>query len=53
MVNIQIAELEQGLKEAQEQGDVQRQFVLLSQQPELIAMRNDLCKVLGNRVINI
>ena len=53
VVNIQIAELEQGLKDAQEQGDVQRQFVLLSQQPELIAMRNDLCKVLGNRVINI
>lgn len=53
VVNIQIADLEQGLKEAQEKGDVQRQFALLKHQPELLAMRNELCKVLGNRVINI
>ena len=53
VVNIQIAELEQGLKEAQEQGDTQRQFAILAHQPNLIAMRNELCKVLGNRVINV
>ena len=53
VVNTQIAELEQGLKDAQEKGDVQRQFELLKHQPELLAMRNELCKVLGNRVINV
>ena len=53
VVNIQIADLERGLKEAQEKGDVQRQFELLKHQPELLAMRNELCKVLGNRVINV
>ncbi len=53
VVNTQIADLEQGLKDAQEKGDVQRQFELLKHQPELLAMRNELCKVLGNRVINV
>ena len=53
VVNIQIADLERGLKEAQEKGDVQRQFELLKHQPELLTMRNELCKVLGNRVINV
>lgn len=53
VVNAQIADLEKGIKEAQEKGDVQRQFELLKHQPELLAMRNELCKVLGNRVINV
>lgn len=53
VVNMQINELEQNLKAAQEAGDVAQQFALLKHQPELINMRNELCKVLGNRVINI
>jgi len=53
VVNMQIAELEQHLKEAQAANDVDRQMQLLAHQPELLAMRNDLCKILGNRIINI
>ena len=53
VINMQIAGLEQDLKEAQAQGDLQRQFELLKAQPELIATRNELCKILGNRIINI
>ena len=53
VVNMQIAELEQGLKEAEAQGDMQRQFQLLRHQPELLAARNDLCKILGNRVLSV
>ena len=53
VVNMQINELEQNLKAAQEAGDVAQQFALLKHQPELLHMRNELCKVLGNRVINI
>ena len=53
VINIQIAELEQDLKDAETQGDVQRQFQLLAHQPELLQARNELCKILGNRIINI
>jgi len=53
VINMQIADLEQGLKEAQAQGDIKRQFELLKHQPQLLAMRNELCKLLGNRVINV
>ena len=53
VVNMQIAELEQNLKAAQDAGDVTQQFALLKHQPDLLHMRNELCKVLGNRVINI
>jgi len=53
VVNMQINELEQNLKTAQEANDVAQQFALLKHQPELLNMRNELCKVLGNRVINI
>ena len=53
VVNMQIADLEQGLKDAQVNGDVDRQMQLLSHQPELLKARNDLCKLLGNRVISI
>ena len=53
VVNMQINELEQNLKAAQEANDVAQQFALLKHQPELLHMRNELCKVLGNRVINI
>ncbi len=53
VINIQIDDLENRLKQAQASGDVNAQLQLLKHQPELLAARNDLCKVLGNRVINI
>ena len=53
VIDIQINELEQRLKEAQAANDVDRQLQLLAAQPELLHARNDICKILGNRVINI
>lgn len=53
VINIQIAELEQGLQEAQANNDIDRQMQILAHQPELIQARNELCKILGNRVINL
>lgn len=53
VVNLQIEELEAGLKQAQATNDIDRQMALLAHQPELLSMRNELCKILGNRVINI
>lgn len=53
VINIQIAELEENLKQAQEEGNWDRQMQLLAHQPQLLEQRNAICKVLGNRVINI
>ena len=53
IINIQIADLEKGLKEAQETSDWDRQMQLLAHQPELLSARNEICKILGNRIINI
>ena len=53
VINMQIDQLEQDLKEAQTQGDLKRQFELLKTQPALIAGRNEICKILGNRIISI
>lgn len=53
VINMQIAELEQGLKEAQANNDIDRQLQILAHQPELIQARNEICKILGNRVINL
>ena len=53
VVNMQIEDLEKNLKTAQETGDVERQFQLLAHQPALLRTRNELCRVLGNRVINV
>lgn len=53
VVNMQINQLEQDLKAAQEANDMKRQFELLAHQPELLQTRNELCRVLGNRVINV
>ena len=53
VINMQIAELEAGLKEAQEKNDVDRQRVLLTHHPQLLAQRNEICKRLGNRIINL
>ena len=53
VINMQIDELETGLKQAQEANNIDRQMALLAHQPELLAMRNELCKILGNRIINL
>ena len=53
VVNIQIEEVEKWLKEAQANNDWERQMQLLAHQPELLAQRNEICKILGNRVISI
>lgn len=53
VINMQIAELEQGLKEAQANNDIDRQLQILAHQPDLIQARNEICKFLGNRVINL
>ena len=53
VINMQIAELEASLKEAQASNDVDRQLLLLQHHPQLLAQRNEICKLLGNRVINI
>lgn len=53
VINLQIEELEAGLKSAQETGNWDRQMQLLAHQPQLLAQRNEICKLLGNRVINI
>ncbi|MBQ4395196.1 MAG: DNA primase [Paludibacteraceae bacterium] len=53
VINMQIAELEQGLKEAQANNDIDRQLQILAHQPDLIQARNEICKLLGNRVINL
>ena len=49
----QIEDLEAGLKQAQATGDWNRQMQLMAHQPELLSQRNEICKRLGNRVINL
>ena len=51
-INMQIDELEAELKEAQQTNNWERQMQLLAQQPELLSQRNEICKILGNRVIS-
>lgn len=53
VINIQIDQLEQQLKDAQAANDVNLQLQLLAHQPDLIAARNEICKLLGNRVISL
>ena len=53
VINMQVAELDAQLKAAQEANDVEQQMKLLGRQPELLARRNEICKRLGNRVINV
>ena len=53
VINMQIDDLENRIKEAQTTGDTNAQLQLLSYQPALIRQRNEICKILGNRVINI
>ena len=53
VINQQIDDLEQRLKEAQVANDFDQQMVLLAYQPKLLEQRNEICKRLGNRVINV
>ena len=53
VINMQIADLEAELKEAQEKNEVDRQMLLLQHHPQLLAQRNEICKLLGNRIINL
>ena len=53
VINMQIDQLEQALKEAQEKGDIDTQMTLLQHHPLLLEQRNEICKRLGNRVINV
>ena len=53
VINMQIDQLEQALKEAQEKGDIDTQMTLLQHHPMLLEQRNEICKRLGNRVINV
>ena len=39
------------MKKAQAAGDVNEQLNLLKFQPVLLNQRNEICKILGNRVI--
>ena len=53
VINMQIADLESRLKEAQARNDYDRQMEILAHQPQLLQARNEICKILGNRIINI
>ena len=53
VINMQLDDLENRLKEAQANGNTNTQLQLLSYQPSLIKQRNEISKLLGNRVINI
>ena len=53
VINIQIEELNAGLKEAQANNDWDRQRTLLSYQPQLLQRKNEICRQLGNRIITI
>ena len=53
VINAQIDDLDRKLKDAQAIGDTNVQLQLLSYQPALIRQRNEICKHLGNRVINL
>ncbi len=53
VINMQIDLLDQQLKQAQAAGDVNLQLQLVAHQPELLNARNEICKLLGNRVISL
>lgn len=53
VINQQIEEINQNLKEAMETGDWERQKTLLAYQPQLMSRKQEICKRLGNRIITI
>jgi hypothetical protein len=50
---MQVEELEEKLKAAQAANDIDLQMQLLAYQPKLLTQRNEICKRLGNRVLNV
>lgn len=53
VINERIDNLERLLKEAQESGNDELMRELLISQPQLLDVRNQICKQLGNRIITI
>jgi predicted Zn-dependent protease len=53
VINMQIDDLDKQLQQAQKDGNIEQQFALLKVQPQLLEARNEICKILGNRVISI
>ena len=53
VINMQIDQLNQALKEAQASDDWERQKSLLAHQPLLMERQRELCKVLGNRIVTL
>lgn len=52
IVNRRIDELERKMKEAERLKDWDVLMPLLQQHPQLLAVRNECCRLLGNRVVN-
>lgn len=53
VVEERIDELEQQIREAQAQDDWERLRCLIQVQPQLLEVRNTICKQLGNRIITV
>ena len=53
VINHQIEELNLNLKDAMATDDWERQKTLLAYQPQLMARKNEICRLLGNRIITI
>jgi DNA primase len=52
-IEMQIIEVGDNLKEAQEKGQWDVEMQLLSHQQQLIRNKNEICKILGNRIITL
>ena len=52
IVNQRIDDLEKQLAEAQHENDWDKMKPLLALQPQLLSVRNEYCRLLGNRVMN-
>lgn len=52
-IEMQIIEVGDKLKEAQEKGQWDVEIQLLSHQQQLIRNKNEICKILGNRIITL
>ena len=53
VINMQIEDLARELKQAEQADDLERQRILLSHQPLLLERKQEICKMLGNRVVTI
>ena len=53
VINMQIEDLARELKQAEQADDWERQRILLSHQPLLLERKQEICKMLGNRVVTI